>query len=202
MFKKIVKTILQFLKIAFVNIFGRIAYKNKYIKGRWFDDFYGAGFDWVSRDFLWQKVFGFNRHVPWPVSPFCTIGNFNNIIFDNEDLQIFHTPGTYFQAIDANIIIGKGTWIAPNVGLITTNHDISDPDRHTKGKQIVLGEKCWIGMNAVIMPGVILGPHTVVGAGAIVTKSFEKGYCVIAGVPAKLINSIENLNKLQGKDYD
>ena len=46
-------------------------------------------------------------------------------------------------------------------------------------------------MNAMIMPGVELGPHTVVGAGAVVTKSFPEGHCVIAGNPAKLIKKIE-----------
>lgn len=42
-------------------------------------------------------------------------------------------------------------------------------------------------MNSVILPGVVLGEHTVVGAGSIVTKSFSEGYCVIAGNPAKII---------------
>jgi acetyltransferase-like isoleucine patch superfamily enzyme len=55
------------------------------------------------------------------------------------------------------------------------------------GKDIHLGEKCWIGMNAVILPGVVLGPGTVVGAGAVVTKSFPEGHVVLAGIPAKAV---------------
>ena len=46
-------------------------------------------------------------------------------------------------------------------------------------------------MNSVILPGVVLGEHTVVGAGSIVTKSFPEGYCVIAGNPAKIIRKIQ-----------
>jgi acetyltransferase-like isoleucine patch superfamily enzyme len=46
-------------------------------------------------------------------------------------------------------------------------------------------------MNAVILPGVVLGDHTIVGAGAVVTKSFPEGYCIIAGVPAKVIKTID-----------
>ena len=46
-------------------------------------------------------------------------------------------------------------------------------------------------MNSVILPGVVLGDHTVVGAGSIVTKSFEDGYCVIAGNPAKVIRTLD-----------
>ena len=44
-------------------------------------------------------------------------------------------------------------------------------------------------MNAVV--GVTLGDHTVVGAGAVVTKSFPQGYCVIAGVPAKVVKVLD-----------
>ena len=45
-------------------------------------------------------------------------------------------------------------------------------------------------MNSVILPGVTLGDHTVVGAGSVVTKSFEQGYCVIAGNPARIIREL------------
>ena len=46
-------------------------------------------------------------------------------------------------------------------------------------------------MNSVVMPGVTLGPRTIVGAGAIVTKSFPEGYCIIAGIPAKKIKDLD-----------
>ncbi len=55
-----------------------------------------------------------------------------------------------------------------------------------------IGEKCWIGMNSVILPGVTLGTNTIVGADSIVTKSFPEGFCVIAGNPAKIIKAIKN----------
>lgn len=45
-------------------------------------------------------------------------------------------------------------------------------------------------MSAVILPGVTLGDFTIVGAGAIVAKSFEEGYCVIAGNPARIIKQL------------
>ena len=46
------------------------------------------------------------------------------------------------------------------------------------------------GMNAVVLPGVKLGNGTIVGAGSIVTHSFE-GHCIIAGNPARLLKYLK-----------
>jgi acetyltransferase-like isoleucine patch superfamily enzyme len=45
-------------------------------------------------------------------------------------------------------------------------------------------------MNAVVLPNVILGDYTIVAAGAVVTKSYEHGYCVIGGNPARVIKHL------------
>ena len=102
--------------------------------------------------------------------------------------------GRYFQAENARIVIGKGTYIANNSGLITANHDINNLSTHEEAKDIILGEKCWLGLNSVVLPGVVLGDHTIVAAGAVVTKSFPEGHCVIGGVPAKIIKEIDEDN--------
>ena len=132
---------------------------------------------------------GYNRNVPWPCSPSIQIVEPHNIIFHPDDLNNFMTAGCYYQA-NGKIVIGKGCYIGPNVGLITQNHDLANPSKRGEAKDIVLGESCWIGMNSLILPGVHLGPHTVVGGGAVVTKSYEDGYCVIAGNPARVIKKI------------
>jgi acetyltransferase-like isoleucine patch superfamily enzyme len=49
-------------------------------------------------------------------------------------------------------------------------------------------------MGAIVLPSVKLGDFTIVGAGAVVTKSFPEGYCVIAGNPARII---KQLNKTE-----
>jgi acetyltransferase-like isoleucine patch superfamily enzyme len=56
----------------------------------------------------------------------------------------------------------------------------------TKGRPVSIGDKCFLGCNVVIMPGVELGDNCVVGANSVVTKSFEAG-SVVAGAPAKLL---------------
>lgn len=181
-----------FIKIAVMvaKTVARIFYDPKYLSGRWFDQTL-MGWKWVLKDIIWQKIFGFNRSVPWPVSPFIRISNPAHLEFHPDDLNNFQSFGVYFQNFSATIKIGKGTYIAPNVGLITANHDPMNVDKHLPGKDIVIGENCWIGMNSIILPGVTLGPRTVVGAGSIVTKSFPDGYCVIVGNPARIIRKLE-----------
>lgn len=161
----------------------------RYLQGKYFDTSV-MGWKWVWRSLWTQKLLGYNRSTRWPVSPFITIINPQNLTFDPNDMNNFQGFGNYFQNFSGQIIIGRGTWIARNVGIITANHDPADPDRHLPGKDVVLGQSCWIGMNSVILPGVVLGDHTVVGAGSIVTKSFSEGHCVIAGNPARLIRTL------------
>ncbi|WP_277200804.1 CatB-related O-acetyltransferase [Victivallis vadensis] len=50
----------------------------------------------------------------------------------------------------------------------------------------VIGDGVWIGMRAMLMPGVKIGEGAVIGAGAIVTRDVEP-YCVVGGNPARLI---------------
>jgi acetyltransferase-like isoleucine patch superfamily enzyme len=182
--KKMLKFFLPFLRF-----FSSFFFNKKYLTGKYFDQSL-LGWRWVLRSIIWQKIFGFNRHIPWPVSPFIIISNPRNIEFDNNDINNFQTYGNYFQNFEGKIRIGAGTYIAPNVGLITVNHDMHDPDLYQKGEDIILGKKCWVGMNTVILPGVILGDHTVVGAGSVVTHSFPEGQVVIAGNPATIIKKI------------
>ncbi len=59
----------------------------------------------------------------------------------------------------------------------------------TEGKPISIGDKCFLGCNVVIMPGVSLGENCIVGANSVVTKSFEAG-SIIAGAPARLLRSV------------
>ena len=173
------------------HILGPLFYKRKYYYGRCFQGNFGGiaapGWRWICIDVMGRR---FNPCVPWPCSPQIRVGNYKNIHFHPDDINNFQGTGNYFQALDGHIYIGRGTWIAMNVGIVTTNHSTENPDEHESGHDVVIGEKGWLGMNSMILPGVTLGDHTVVGAGSVVTKSFPEGNCVIAGNPARKIREM------------
>lgn len=93
--------------------------------------------------------------------------------------------GCYVQGING-VQIGDDTIFAPGVKIISANHEPRDLCRWVKARPLVIGARCWIGANAVILPGVELGDNVVVGAGAVVTRSFPQA-STIAGVPARVI---------------
>lgn len=136
-------------------------------------------------DFLFRKILRQNSGVKWHLHHTSTIHSAHKI---NRGKNVFpgDSPGVYINAANG-VNIGDYTNIGPNVGIISTNHDLVDNDAHTVSEPISIGRFCWMGMGAVILPGVQLGDFTIVGAGAIVTKSFTEGYCVIAGNPARII---------------
>ena len=83
------------------------------------------------------------------------------------------------------IRFGDYVRIAPNVGILSANHDLYDQRKYNVAP-IVIGDYSWIGMNSVVTAGVTLGPRTIVAAGAVVTKDIPP-YSIAAGVPAKII---------------
>lgn len=183
---KIKKLLILFTKVIYI-----FFYKKEYLKGKYFDKS-DDGWFWVLKGIWFQKILGFNRFIPWPVSHNCLISNYKNLVFHFDSMNNFQSPGCYFQNFNGKIFICKNVFIAPNVGLITANHDLNDLSKHLKGKNIVIGSNSWIGMNSVLLPGVRLGPNTIVGAGSIVTKSFREGNIIIAGNPAKIIKRLNN----------
>lgn len=90
--------------------------------------------------------------------------------------------------IDARgmINIGKSVSISHRVSLITGSHNINSSNFQGKFRPIDIGDYVWIGANATILQGVKIGKGAVVCAGAVVTKDVGD-YCVVGGVPAKII---------------
>lgn len=138
-----------------------------------------------------QFVIGHCSNAYWPVHFTSIVYNPKNI-YCGIETSPGYSPGNYIQAF-GQIHIGDYTQIAPNVGIITGNHELHDNTKHVI-QNVFIGKYCWIGMGSIILPGVKLGDYTIVAAGSIVTKSFSDGYCVLAGNPAKEIKKIEKEN--------
>ncbi|MGL5259398.1 MAG: DapH/DapD/GlmU-related protein [Lachnospiraceae bacterium] len=105
--------------------------------------------------------------------------------------HVFINSGCRFQD-QGGIFIGDGTFIGHNVVLATLNHDINPNCRaNLLPEPIRIGKNVWIGASATILPGVTIGDHAVVAAGAVVTKDVEKN-TIVGGVPATFIKQIES----------
>lgn len=170
-----------------VRILLSVFFDKRYLTGRFFTSSRG-GYVWAIKSIWTNSILRIGRPYPWPTAATCTISDPSNLIFHPDDLNNFQSPGTYFQNFSATISIGRGTYIAPNVGIITANHQIDQLDSHDPGNPVFIGEGCWIGMNSIILPGVKLGPRTTVGAGSVVTRSFEDGNVVLVGAPARPVS--------------
>lgn len=89
--------------------------------------------------------------------------------------------------------IGDDVTIAYGTALLTHDNAVikCDLDATDYFGKIKIGDHCFIGAKSILLPGVVLGERTIVGAGSVVTKSFPQGNIVIAGNPAKEICTVE-----------
>ena len=180
------------MKILFkrmVIFIGNFFFQTKYLKSEHFSTC-GNGWKWILRGIWFQKVLGFNRKYPVPCHHSSKVSSFSNLNIHPSSVPSLQSHGLYISNWYGNVSIGKDVFIAPNVGIITSNHDLNNPNKHQLAKDILIEDKCWIGMNSVLLPGVHLKENTVVGAGTIVNKSFGEGGIVIAGTPAKIIKRL------------
>jgi len=87
--------------------------------------------------------------------------------------------------------IGSKVNIGQNVLISGINHNYEDinlpiSDQGIRTSQVDIADNVWIGANAVILLGISIGTHAVIGAGAVVTKNVMP-YTVVAGNPARII---------------
>lgn len=135
--------------------------------------------------FLKARLLGSKYY--WPVHKTCIVANADKIYVGK--CSHVGRPFSYLNGV-GGIRIGNYVRFGPNVAILSGNHDLYD-HRKTNASPVTVGDYCWLGMGAMVMPGVKLGPRTIVAANSVVTKSFPEGYCVLAGSPAKQIKSLD-----------
>jgi maltose O-acetyltransferase len=107
-------------------------------------------------------------------------------------------PGSFinsevrFGAPAEKIRIGRNVLVGPRVCFETVNHGLTYAPGKGRGmscKGITVEDEAWIGVGAILTPGVTIGRGAVVAAGAVVTTDVAP-MTVVGGVPARLIRSL------------
>jgi len=96
--------------------------------------------------------------------------------------------------LEAPVSLGNYVVIGHDVTIITTSHSMDNPNCRAGAmyvKPVVIEDGAWIGANATILPGVIVGKGAVVGAGSVVTGDVP-AHTLIAGNPARSIRSLNH----------
>ena len=105
-----------------------------------------------------------------------------------------HTRVGIHCTVIGPVTIGSHVNLAQGITVTALNHNFKDTalridEQGISTKTVVIGDDVWIGANAVILPGVTIGRHVVIAAGAVVTKDVPDN-CVVGGVPAKVLKDL------------
>lgn len=109
-----------------------------------------------------------------------------------------HTRIGLHNTIIGPVTIGDHVNLAQGITVTALNHNFTDchkriDEQGVATKPVIIEDDIWIGTNAVILPGVTIGHHSVVAAGAVVTKDVPP-YSIAAGIPAIVIKHLSTNN--------
>lgn len=132
---------------------------------------------------------------------------FSKFIIEGGKLQIGNNCllGEYgIYNVFADLIIGNNVMTADRVSFVTNIHDYKDIitpiKRQTSTSDlIIIGDGTWIGMNVTILAGSYIGKNCVVAAHCVV-KGIYPDYCVIGGIPSRIIKKYNDLTEKWEKE--
>lgn len=149
-----------------------------------------------------------STHSTWTFGERCFVSELATI--DNAELSLgdrtYVAAGAYltgtltagadcsinpYTVLRGAITLGDGVRIGAHTSILGFNHTMSDPElpvfkQPLTSKGITLGNDVWVGSHVVILDGVTVGDHTVLAAGAVVTKNVPEG-AIVGGNPAKFL---------------
>jgi len=129
---------------------------------------------WPRVKFYHSKIDDFSYIGPYSRIVYCNIGKFCSIAGDSKIGMGSHS---------LNHISTSSVFTASKNG---TSVMWTRKQSFEEYKRVTIGHDVWIGQNVLIVGGVSIGTGAVIGAGAVVTKNVEP-YCVVGGVPARVI---------------
>lgn len=103
------------------------------------------------------------------------------------------------RIIGGDVTFGNDVMMAPDVLIITENHETSNPSKpmisqgQAQSRPVKIGNDVWIGARAIILPGVEINDHSIIGAGSVVTRNVPE-YAVVGGNPARVIKFRKKTN--------
>jgi len=129
------------------------------------------------------------------IRPYCMLIGTNNIIIGR---NVIIPPGTILVTnpddVESVIVIEDDVLFGPNSAIYASTHNFADPDipaklqGYTRGKTTIIRSGAWVGINVVIMPGVIVGKNSIIGANSVVTNDVP-ARAVVAGIPARVLRT-------------
>lgn len=179
----------------------------------------------MKRKLLILVYYGFARNLPYQPLPGYKFANrlrswIAKQLFKSVGDNITIKHGAYFGdgrnivmgkysqlgincKVENDLVMGDYVLMGPEVVIYSSSHAYSSleiPIMMQGGKEIKpvhIGNDVWIGLRSVIMPGVTIGNHVIIGSGAVVTKDIPD-YAVVGGVPAKIIKFRNESEKATG----
>ena len=174
---------------------------------------------WILRGLIYKPFLGkfvFPSYIGKPIF----IGNFKRIfigkkvrimsnarieVLDKKSSIIFEDNISIAQNLhiisggNQELKIGKNTTFSANVFVTNVEHEYQNINIHIMEQKLIfnktqIDENCFIGYGAVIQAGTILGKQCIVGANSVVRGHFPP-YCVIVGVPAKIVKRYDENSK-------
>lgn len=94
--------------------------------------------------------------------------------------------------VEEDLVLCDYVLMGPNVVIFSSSHEYKNPDvpimlqGGIERKPVVIGNDVWIGTRVIIMPGVHIGNHVIIGANSVVTHDIPD-YSVAAGSPARVV---------------
>lgn len=142
-----------------------------------------------------------------------------NTFFGGEEIGDFSYIGQ-FSYVSDKVKIGRFCSLAAGVKIYSSNHNLNSVSTYPlyakfyhdwkldgQGKEILIGNDVWIGVNSIILPGVTIGDGAIIGAGSVVNKNIEP-YAIYVGNPARFLRfrftegEIEQLRKIEWWNWD